>query len=157
MIKVDDKLIRGKAVTSPYRLYTMKQNNITQIIDLRNTSYIKKYIEKFFCKLFGIKYVNIKYSHRLDNLPEENLFQQVVNAITGNPKQTYMHCEKGKRRAGIIAAYYEKKSLNKSNEEVIDNLMNNGFSNLNIHTPKGKKYIGILTEFIDTYLHPKSI
>lgn len=73
---VDDKLIRGRAVTSPLRLYTMKKNNINQIIDLRNTLSIKKTIEKLTCKMLGIKYINLKYSHRSKRLPNQELFEK---------------------------------------------------------------------------------
>ena len=34
--QVDQRLIRGKAVTCPWQLYKMKQEGITQVIDLRN-------------------------------------------------------------------------------------------------------------------------
>ena len=66
MSVVDQNLIRGRAVTSPIRLYKMKKVGINQIIDLRNSSFIKSPLEKFFCKFLGIKYRNLKYPHRLD-------------------------------------------------------------------------------------------
>ena len=40
-IPVDNKLVRGRAVTCPYRLYKMKNEGITQIIDLRNSAYLE--------------------------------------------------------------------------------------------------------------------
>ncbi len=149
---IDEKLLYGHAMYNPYRLYSLKKNNVTQIIDLRNTGSLSKMLEKTFCKLMGIKYVNCRYPHRLSNLPEENFFQNVNDAILSNDKLTYMHCLYGKRRTGITVAYYELKNTRKTPVQVLSDLIDIGFDKLNLETKRGRKYFGILTEFIDRYL-----
>ena len=81
---VDNKLIRGRAVCCPWRLNEMKKEGITQIIDLRNTSWIERPIEKFFCKMLGIKYKNFKYPYRLKYLPDKSFFDSINHQIRGN-------------------------------------------------------------------------
>src|SRR5574344_1265488 len=71
-IKVDDKLSRGKAVTNPFKLRKMKKNGITQIIDLRNSSFVERPIERIFCKLLGIKYLKYKYHNNYKQ--KENIY-----------------------------------------------------------------------------------
>ena len=39
-----------------------------------------------------------------------------------------------------------------SQEEVLKNLVKNGYKDININTKMGNKYFNILTEFIDKYL-----
>jgi len=150
--RVDNKLSRGKLVYCPYNLYSMKQSGITQIIDLRNTPSITKYLEMFFCKILGIKYVNCRYPHRLNTLPEENFFQNINKLIINNDAKTYIHCQRGKRRTGVSVAYYEKNVMQLSQEEVLNNLVKQGYKDININTKIGKKYCNILIEFIDKYL-----
>ena len=152
MTIVDSRLLRGRVVSCPYRLYSMKKNGICQIIDLRNTPSFTKYMEKFFCKILGIKYLNCRYPHRLNVLPEESFFNKVNNAIINNDSKTYIHCQRGKRRTGVTVAYYEKNIMQLSQEEVLKNLVKNGYKDININTKMGNKYFNILTEFIDKYL-----
>jgi len=152
---VDNRLYRGKAVSCPYRLYSLKENGINQVIDLRNTPSFTKYMEKFFCKILGIKYVNCRYPHRLNVLPEERFFKKVNAAIVANNKKTYIHCQRGKRRTGVSVAYYEKNVMHLPENKILENLINNGYKDLNSDTKLGKKYYNILIEFIDKYL-PKT-
>lgn len=149
---VDNRLYRGKAVSCPYRLYSLKENGINQVIDLRNTPSFTKYLEKFFCKILGIKYVNCRYPHRLNVLPEEGFFQNINEIITKNKSKTYIHCQRGKRRTGISVGYYEKNVMNLPEEMVLMHLIKNGYKDLNTNTKLGNKYFNILTEFIERYL-----
>ena len=149
---VDNKLYRGRSISCPYRLYTLKQNGITQIVDLRNNFSVRKVMEKMFCKILGIKYINQRYPHRLNNLPSKDFLKETCDIISKNEQNTYLQCLKGKRRTGIVTAFYEKFYTKKSDEEILDNLCKKGFNEININTKKGKKYLNILTEFIDTYL-----
>lgn len=152
---VDDKLIRGKAVTSPITIYKMKQSGINQIIDLRNTRSIKKFLEILFCNIFKIKYKNFKYSHRLNYLPEKNFFEKINNTIVENNGKTYIHCQYGKRRTGVCVALYEKFFTSKENQEIINNMINIGFKDT-IKTPdtkKSKKYTAIINDLINTYFN----
>lgn len=152
-IKVDDKLMRGCCVTTPWKLFALKKAGVTQIIDLRNNS-LKKVLEKLFCKIFNIKYINFKYSHRLDYLPQQDFFEKVNNTILENKGMTYMHCEKGKRRSGICQAFYELFCLDKSKQDIKNNLLNFGFREFFEHseTKRAQKYQKIFNEFIEKYL-----
>lgn len=156
-IKVDDRLIRGRAVTCPYRLYKMKQEGITQVIDLRNSSYLERPLERLFCKLLGIKYKNEKYPHRLNILPEHNFFENINQAILKNDGKTYIHCQYGKRRTGICTAIYEKYHTTKSKDEIISNMLNLGYKELLVDkvTYKTKKLQSIFDDFLKKY-YPES-
>lgn len=153
MTVVDNRLVRGRAVTSPVRLYKMKKAGITQIIDLRNTSYIQSPIEKVFCKLFGIKYKNCKYPHRLDKLPTPDFFYDVNNSIIKNNGKTYIHCQKGKRRTGICVALYEKYFTDKPIDKIISNMVKLGFQDIfeKPNNTRSIKYFNIIKEFLKTY------
>ncbi len=150
---VDDRLVRGPRVSCPWRLYEMKQEGINQIIDLRNCSYFKRPMEKFFCKLLGIKYVNYRYSHKDVNLPSHDFFVRVNNTILENDGKTYIHCMKGKRRTGMCVAFYEKFHTEKSDAEIVGNMLDKGFQD--IYGPyKSKKIVrmrNIYGKFVEKY------
>ncbi len=145
---VDEKLIRGKALISPYRIYKIKKQNITQIIDLRNTSTIKRPIEKFFCKIFGIKYVNCKYPHRLKYVPDMDFFNGINELIRKNKGKTYIHCEYGKRRTGISVAIYEQQYTKKDKYSILRNMIDIGYKELKFK-PKSAKALRLKTIFND--------
>ena len=157
---VDNKFARGKAVFSPVKLRKMrKQDNITTIIDLRNSMSFDKILERIFCSLTGIKYINCKYKHRLNVIPEKNFFDKINEIILNNPERTYVHCQNGKRRTGIVAAYYEKVHLNEPDETIIDNLIKQGYSD--VFEPSASKrlrrYAEIFDDFCKTYLGNKTV
>ena len=132
---VDKKLIRGDREANPFTLYQLKKNGVNQIIDLRCLSVEKKQaphqiLERLMCKALGIKYLNIKYNHKITNIPEMDFFENINNLIVNNPQKTYIHCRHGKRRTGICVAIYEKFHTSKSSKEIIDELYNIGFSEL---------------------------
>lgn len=153
MTVVDNKLIRGKAVISPLRLYKMKEAGITQIIDLRNTSFAKKPLERFFCKLLGIKYLNFKYPHRINYLPEFEFFKNINKTIVANNGKTYIHCQYGKRRTGIAVALYEKFYSNKKSHEILENMLKIGYKDVlsNSKNRRNIRYQAILNELIEKY------
>jgi len=151
--RVSPKLIRGRAVTCPYRLYQMKQAGISQIIDLRNSAFFQSKFEKFFCKLFGIKYFNYKYPFRSYYLPEESFFKKINNTITTHNGQTYIHCQYGKRRTGICVAIYEKECLKKARKDIFNELLNIGFSDMytNKNPKKRRHLLSIYSDFVKRY------
>jgi len=149
---VDDKLYRGRAISCPYRLYSLKKNGINQVIDLRNSFSFTKYMEKFFCKILGIKYINCKYKHRLKKIPNEEFFLNIKNLILMNKSKTYLHCQKGKRRTGFLAAYYEKNVMHLPDKDILNNLINLGYNDIKVGSKAKNKYFNILSEFIDKYL-----
>lgn len=127
---VDERLIRGPRVSCPWRLYQMKREGINQVIDLRNGSYFNRPMEKFFCKLLGIKYVNYRYSHKDINLPSDDFFKRVNDTILNNDGKTYIHCLLGKRRTGVCVALYEKLHTDKSDSVIIKNMLEKGFNDI---------------------------
>jgi len=128
-IPVCHKLIRGEAVLNPYTLYKMKHAGVNQIIDLRNSAYLKSFLERVFCNILGLQYQNCKYPHRLNELPAHEFFENINNLINNNGK-SYIHCQYGKRRTGIAVAIYEKLCLHKPKDVVVSNLFKFGFQDL---------------------------
>lgn len=157
-IKVDERLVRGRAVMAPWNLYRMKKERITQVIDLRNSAGLKKPVEKLMCKIFGIRYLNYKYPHRLSVLPDREFFDNVNKSILENLGKTYIHCQYGKRRTGICTAIYEKLYTQKSKNEILHNLLSLGFMELkdNRKSYKIKKLTSIYNDFLRKY-YPEDI
>lgn len=155
---VSPKLLRGKAVLNPYTLYQMRQSGINQIIDLRNSSVIKGFFEKLFCRVLGIKYFNCRYPHRLNTLPGFEFFENINKLICQNAGKTYIHCQYGKRRTGIAVAVYEKECLHKPKLEILTNLYNLGFNDLLYckKTSKRQKYLFIINDFLKRYYPNKN-
>ena len=152
-LKVDEKLIRGRSVNCPWRLHKMKKEGITQIIDLRNTSTIERPIERFFCNLLGLKYINVRYPNRLNTVPAIEFFEKINNLIRSNNGKSYIHCEYGKRRTGICVALYKKMNTDKSAKEIIEEMLDIGYKELiqKHFSPKKRKSKKIFTDFIKKY------
>ncbi len=132
---VGEKLIRGRSLYSPKKLLWLRENGVNQVIDLRNRStelseIIPQYLERFFCKILGINYNNMSYSHKLGNLPDTDFFLKINGLISDNSGKTYIHCRHGKRRTGVCVAIYEKMHTQKSKKEILDELYNYGFREL---------------------------
>ena len=161
-IRVTDKLIRGRSVSNPIKIYMLKKHGVKQIIDLRNpaterTQILPMLIERFLCKLFNIKYINLRYSHKMENLPDTSFFANINNLILQNSGQTYIHCRHGKRRTGVCVAIHELFNTDKNKKEILKNLYNRGFQELNLkqNTKKydkiKKRLMNIYNNFIDKY------
>lgn len=150
---VDDKLIRGRSVLSPRKLYKMKKEGVNQVIDLRNTSYVKRPLEKFFCRILGINYENFRYPFRNPSLPSEDFFMRLNKTITDNDGKTYIHCAHGKRRTGVCVAVYEKFHTSKSDSDIIRDMVDLGFQEIeNQHnSPKVRKIKTIYNDLIEKY------
>lgn len=151
--KVDNKLLRGSCITSPLKIRKMKDKGITQIIDLRNSAHFESQLEKFFCKMFGIKYVNLKFSHRQNNIPNHDFFEKINENILSNKGKTYIHCQYGHHRTGLAVAIYEKLHTKKDNTQIIKDMINNGYTEIasNGTTKKEKKYIHQYNQMMDMY------
>lgn len=150
---VDDRLVRGSCVTSPFRLYKMKKDGINQIIDLRNTSYIKRPVERFLCQMMGIKYLNYRYSYRKTALPSGDFFEKVNDTIIKNDGITYIHCAHGKRRTGVCVAVYEKFHTPKKDKDILADMVKLGFWEIteNKNTSKEHKIKNIYNNLIDRF------
>lgn len=127
---VDKKLIRGAQVVSPIKLYKMKKIGVTQVVDLRNEGGVKKFLEKLFCKILGLKYFNYPSSFRDGTAFDKEYYNVVNKSISENDGITYLHCKNGKHRTGLCVAAYEKEVMNKSNPEIIYNLYTKSFDEL---------------------------
>lgn len=118
---IDSKVSGGANVLSPFKMYKLQKNGITDIIDLRNESTIPKFIEKYLCKLFNINYTNIKISFKNKSIPSMDTYHKINNLLVENQK-TYVHCRLGKHRTGIFLAAYEKMSTSHNDNEIIKKL-----------------------------------
>jgi len=150
-VSVDNRLIRGPQVLSLFSLNNLKKEGVTQVIDLRNTSFFARPVEKLLCKILGIKYVNHRYSHSSTKLPSADFFEKVNRSIVDNKGKTYIHCMKGKRRTGMCVAVYEKKNTSKPKEEILDEMVRLGFWEFKQNkTPRRLANLRILfNEFVD--------
>lgn len=150
-IPVDNRLVRGPQVLSLFKLNSLKKEGVTQVIDLRNTSFFARPIEKLLCKVLGIKYINHRYAHSSTTLPSVDFFESVNKSIIENNGKTYIHCMKGKRRTGMCVAVYEKKNSSKPSKEIIDNMVNLGFWEFDKNkTPKRLSNLqGVFSEFVE--------
>ena len=129
--KVDNRLSRGSAVFTPVRAARLKLNGVEQIIDLRGgekagSSFVKA-LEKFYCRLFKIKYVNIPLSFTKKSIPSENSFKNVVSTLNENNLKTFIHCHYGRHRTGECVALYQK-SKNQNDTKIINDLLDNGWN-----------------------------
>lgn len=160
-LKVDDKLIRSRSVSSINDLNKLKKYGVTQIIDLRNPStelseIIPQILERIFCKLLKIDYNNFKYSHKLENIPSDDFFEKINNKIINNEGITCIHCRHGKRRTSVCVGVYEKEHTNKSKKEILDEVYNLGFKELHKNAKKVpsrvyNRLINIYNNFISKY------
>ena len=151
IVKVDDKLLRGNAIFMPTKIARLKAKNVTQVIDLRDDgkagSPFLKRLEKFYCKLFNIKYVEAKLQFVQNRIPNEDYFSKVIKLIQNNDGKSYVHCRYGKHRTGFVVAMYEK-SKNICNDKILRDLFNYGWNKKSDF--EGKRYKGIL-EFIKKF------
>jgi len=153
--KVDEKLYRGESVSSPIKLYKLKNYGVNQIIDLRNHTTFS-FLEKFMCKILGINYNSVKYPRLNGNLPETDFFAGINNKILQNDGKTYIHCRHGRRRTSLCVAMYELLCTNKTKKQILENFYNGGFKNLCENTEKMKPHkfnrrIRIYNNFIKKY------
>ncbi len=144
---VDNKFVRGDYVFSPLKLYGMKQKGINQIIDLRQENKLKKGIEKLFCKILNIEYINKPLSFKNKDFPTKTYFENINKLICENKGTTYLHCKKGKHRTGLCVAAYEKEVMHKTNPEIIYNLYTDSFSDLIKNGEKRKSLNDAITKF----------
>jgi len=110
--KIDSKLYRGNAVFTPVKALRIKNRGITQIIDLRNGGNVLpnpfRFLERMYCKILNIKYVNMCYNvSNQEKIPDANFFDAVSSQIQKS-KKTYIHCHFGLHRTGFAVAMYEK-------------------------------------------------
>lgn len=132
IFKVDNRLSRGSAVFTPIRAARLKLIGVEQIIDLRGgtkagSSFVKT-LEKFYCKLFKIKYINIPLAFSRKSIPSQNSLKDVVSTLNGNNLKTYIHCHYGRHRTGECIALYQK-SNNQNETKIINDLLDNGWNN----------------------------
>ena len=136
--------MRGDYILSPTRLYHLKKQGVTQVIDLRNENKVKKGIEKLLCKVLNIEYINKPLSFRSKDFPTRGFFENINQLISENNGTTYLHCKNGKHRTGLCVAAYEKEILHKSNPEIIYNLYTDSFSDI---TKNRKSLTDALSKF----------
>ena len=129
--KVDSKLLHGSAVFTPVKMARLKAKKVTQVIDLRDdrkvgSPFLKK-LEKFYCKLFNIKYTEAKMKFVQEKIPNQDYFSKVTSLIKNNKGKSYVHCHYGKHRTGQVVAMYEK-AQNVNENKIIKDLFDCGWN-----------------------------
>lgn len=108
--KVDEYLIRGPH-PSIADLFCLRKEGVNQIFDFRHIGKFGfKFIEKYLCKLMGIKYNRIAYSNLYGKYPDKTLFENVASSVRTNGVnggKTLMHCNSGRHRTAQFSAFYK--------------------------------------------------
>lgn len=108
--KVDEYLIRGSH-PSIKDLVQLKKEGVNQIFDFRHLSnFGYKFIEKYFCKLCGIKYTRVPYSNLYGEYPDLSTFEKIALQVKENGEKggkTLFHCNSGRHRTSHFAAFYK--------------------------------------------------
>lgn len=109
---VDEYLVRGPcpSVSALIKL-SRGQRPLTQIYDFRHNSYRHfKFIERWSCKIMGIKYNRLPYSSLYGNYPDLGAFQTVAASVRQNGINggcTLFHCNSGRHRTAQFSAFYK--------------------------------------------------
>ena len=106
---IDKNLIRGQH-PSVRNLYRLKKLGVNQVYDFRHYSNFGfKFVERFFCKLLGIKYTRLAYSNLYGQYPTLDTFEKVASDVANNGKNggvTLFHCHSGRHRTSHFSAFY---------------------------------------------------
>lgn len=107
--KVDNYLIRGPH-PSVRQLLSLKKEGVNQIYDFRHLSNFGcKFIERFMCRLNGIKYIRLPYSNLYGEYPDLSVFEKVAASVKQNGEnggRTLFHCNSGRHRTSHFSAFY---------------------------------------------------
>ncbi len=109
---VDEYLIRGPhpCISDIIRL-RQQPIGVTQIFDFRHISnWHFKFIEKWCCKVLGIKYIRVPYSNLYGDYPQLSLFEDIANSVRQNGEEggkTLFHCNSGRHRTAHFSAFYK--------------------------------------------------
>lgn len=84
----------------------LEANYIKSVINLRGYSTTNADLndERSFCKVMGIKHVDINMS--ACRLPEPNELQKLIKAFDTLPRPILVHCRAGSDRAGLASTLY---------------------------------------------------
>jgi len=109
-IKVDEYLIRGPH-PSVKDLRQLKEEGVNLIYDFRHLSNLGcKFIEKYYCKFTGIKYIRLPYSNLYGEYPTLSIFEKIASEVINNGKnggKTLFHCNSGRHRTSHFSAFYK--------------------------------------------------
>ena len=121
---VPKKLYRGSAPTPQDVVELKNKFNIKKIVSLDEDS-AKKI--KRTCKLLGIKQVVVPIN--LDNLKRDllNLFSYNLKDLLLKDCPTFIHCQAGKDRTGLVIALFKCKYLNEDPDLAIEEAEKLGF------------------------------
>ena len=107
---VDEYLIRGPH-PSPVDIFKLKKEGVNQIYDFRHYSLRGfKFIEQFFCRIAGIKYIRRAFSYLDGKYPRLKDYEAVASAVAQNGKnggKSLFHCNSGTHRTALMSAFYD--------------------------------------------------
>lgn len=108
--KIDEYLLRGPH-PGIADLIELKNAGVTQIYDFRHKGTRGfKFIEKYFCKELGIKYIRCPFSYLHKQYPSLRDFDTVAISVKHAGEQggkTLFHCNSGSHRTAHMAAFYD--------------------------------------------------
>ena len=89
-------------------------------------------------------------------MPEITFFEKINDKILNNNGKTLIHCRHGKRRTGVCVAIYEKYHTNKNKDDILNELYNTGFRELQDKSNKISKGVysrltKIYNDFIENF------
>ena len=107
---VDNLLVRGPR--PHFRdIFKLKEEGVTQIYDFRHVDIRGcKFIEKFACKMAGIKYVRRPFSFLTNRYPTKSDYEDISKSVKTNGVnggKTLFHCNSGTHRTALMSAFYE--------------------------------------------------
>ena len=98
-------------ITAPVVDIELKKEGVNRIYDFRHIDIFGyKFIEKYFCKLFGIKYTRLPYSNLYGQYPDLETFERVSKEVKQNGEsggKSLFHCNSGRHRTSHFSAFYK--------------------------------------------------
>ena len=108
--KVDELLIRGPHPNF-FDVFELKKEGVTQIYDFRHVDIRGfKFIERFACKLAGIKYIRRPFSFLTNKYPTKSDYESIAKSVKDNGEnggKTLFHCNSGTHRTALMSAFYQ--------------------------------------------------
>lgn len=121
---VPKKLYRGSAPTPQDVLQLKNKYQIRKIISLDEES--GKRIDRS-CKMLGIDHVFMPIHIENVRVDLIKLFQHDLKKLLLNGGPTFIHCQAGKDRTGLVSALFQCKYLNQDPESAIEEAKKFGF------------------------------
>lgn len=124
--KVSSRLYRGPHPTTPQHFQWLGERGITTIIDLQGNlkerlgNELEAVMEEFPGRVLWLPMSSLLP-------PSRSRLQQILNMLLALPGRTYVCCEQGVDRTGMMCAFYRVKVEDWDIEMAIAEMMDSGF------------------------------